>query len=221
LHRDTGSGSAPPPAESRASRGADAKRSRILAAARDLCASKGFDATRMEEIAAAAGVSKGTLYNFFESKDDLVAATILQAYADHHLLVPLEMGRASGPLERLDALLCAMQDAFAPTAALMPLHFQAWALVVRDPALRQRLFAALRPIYADNARAILETLEQARAKGLVSDAVDLESLTRACIATFDGLLYRSTFDPQGASRETLRAALAAVLEPVLMREARR
>jgi len=199
-------------------RHSDEKRARILAAARDLCARKGFDTTRMEEIAAAAGVSKGTLYNFFESKDDLVVATVLQSYEDHHLLVPPRGEPGVGPVERLEALGAAMLESFAPVAAQMPLNFQAWALVARNAALRQRLFAALRPIYADNTAAIQEALEQGRARGLVRSDVDLESVTRVCLATFDGLLYRSTFDPEGANREALRSALDVILQPVLCRE---
>lgn len=43
----------------------------LLAAALALFIEKGFDATRTEEIAERAGVSKGTLYLYFDSKEDL------------------------------------------------------------------------------------------------------------------------------------------------------
>ena len=43
----------------------------LLTAATDLMLSKGFAATRVEEICAAAGVSKGSFYHFFVSKEDL------------------------------------------------------------------------------------------------------------------------------------------------------
>lgn len=49
----------------------DARPRELLAAARDLFIEKGFAATRTEEIAARAGVSKGTLYLYFDSKENL------------------------------------------------------------------------------------------------------------------------------------------------------
>jgi AcrR family transcriptional regulator len=48
----------------------------ILAAARSLLEQRGPEAMTMEEIAAAAGVAKGTVYLYFQSKDDLILALI-------------------------------------------------------------------------------------------------------------------------------------------------
>ncbi|MFA5111935.1 MAG: TetR/AcrR family transcriptional regulator [Desulfobaccales bacterium] len=50
----------------------------ILAAARTVLAERSPEAMTMEEIAAAAGVAKGTLYLYFQSKDDLIEALITQ-----------------------------------------------------------------------------------------------------------------------------------------------
>ncbi|MEY4754116.1 MAG: hypothetical protein RJA44_1791, partial [Pseudomonadota bacterium] len=48
----------------------------LLAAALSLFVEKGFAATRAEEVARRAGVSKGTLYLYFESKEELLKAVI-------------------------------------------------------------------------------------------------------------------------------------------------
>ena len=55
-----------------------AKRRQILDGARAVFLSQGFDAASMGEIARAAGVSKGTLYVYFESKEDLFQAIAQQ-----------------------------------------------------------------------------------------------------------------------------------------------
>jgi len=47
------------------------KQERVLAAATALFAERGFHRTEMDEIARRAGISKGSLYNYFRSKDDL------------------------------------------------------------------------------------------------------------------------------------------------------
>lgn len=50
----------------------------LLAAALDLFVEKGFSATRAEEVAQRAGVSKGTLYLYYPSKEELLKAVIRQ-----------------------------------------------------------------------------------------------------------------------------------------------
>jgi AcrR family transcriptional regulator len=56
----------------------NAKRRQILEGARAVFLAQGFDAASMGEIARAAGVSKGTLYVYFESKEELFQAIVHQ-----------------------------------------------------------------------------------------------------------------------------------------------
>ena len=56
---------------------AEGKRERILRAAIKVFARKGFYSTRVSEIAKAAGVADGTIYLYFEGKDDLLLAVIV------------------------------------------------------------------------------------------------------------------------------------------------
>jgi AcrR family transcriptional regulator len=48
----------------------------LLDAALDLFVEKGFSAARVDEVAARAGVSKGTLFLYFQSKEDLFKAVV-------------------------------------------------------------------------------------------------------------------------------------------------
>jgi len=49
----------------------------IIAAALDLFTQKGFAATRLDDVAGRAGISKGTLYLYFESKEALFKAVVM------------------------------------------------------------------------------------------------------------------------------------------------
>jgi TetR/AcrR family transcriptional regulator len=60
----------------RRSRRKDARPGELLAAALDLFVEKGFAATRVEEVARRAGVSKGTLFLYFSSKEELFKAVV-------------------------------------------------------------------------------------------------------------------------------------------------
>ncbi|GAB4483434.1 MAG: TetR/AcrR family transcriptional regulator [Burkholderiaceae bacterium] len=54
----------------------EARPSELLAAALDLFVEKGFAGTRLDDVAARAGVSKGTLYLYFANKEDLFKAVV-------------------------------------------------------------------------------------------------------------------------------------------------
>jgi AcrR family transcriptional regulator len=63
-------------AEATTSSDGSAKRRQIMDGARSAFLSSGFDGASMNDIARAAGVSKGTLYAYFNSKDELFQAII-------------------------------------------------------------------------------------------------------------------------------------------------
>jgi TetR/AcrR family transcriptional regulator len=54
----------------------EARPGELLSAALDIFVEKGFAATRVEEVAQRAGVSKGTLFLYFSSKEDLFKAVV-------------------------------------------------------------------------------------------------------------------------------------------------
>ncbi|MBU6438364.1 MAG: TetR/AcrR family transcriptional regulator [Betaproteobacteria bacterium] len=65
-----------PPNERRRERRKDARPSEILDAALDVFAEKGFAAAKLDDIAARAGISKGTLYLYFTSKEELLKGVV-------------------------------------------------------------------------------------------------------------------------------------------------
>jgi len=61
----------------------EARPGELLDAALDLFVEKGFAATRVEEVAAHAGVSKGTLFLYFQSKEELLKAVVRHNISGH------------------------------------------------------------------------------------------------------------------------------------------
>jgi len=72
----------PPEAAPKRERRKEARPGELLDAALDLFVEKGFSATRVEEVAARAGVSKGTLFLYFQSKEDLFKAVVRENIAN-------------------------------------------------------------------------------------------------------------------------------------------
>lgn len=66
----------PEEAKPRWERRKDARPQELLAAALDLFVERGYASTRLEDVARRAGVSKGTLYLYYENKEDLFKAVV-------------------------------------------------------------------------------------------------------------------------------------------------
>jgi len=85
----------------------------LVAAALELFAQQGFAATRLRDVARHAGVSKGTVYLYFKSKEDLLRAVVRDA------VVPIldssdevELDSDASARDLLEELLRAWVDAF-------------------------------------------------------------------------------------------------------------
>ena len=79
----------------------DARPQELLDAAMSLFVEKGFAATRTDEVALRAGVSKGTLYLYFPSKEELLKAVIQQHLADRIEAGAQEAEQFQGPTTEL------------------------------------------------------------------------------------------------------------------------
>ncbi|MDP9900046.1 TetR/AcrR family transcriptional regulator [Variovorax ginsengisoli] len=66
------------PVRAKRERRKEARPGELIAAALDLFVEKGFAATRAEEVAARAGVSKGTLFLYFKNKEELFKAVVTE-----------------------------------------------------------------------------------------------------------------------------------------------
>ena len=93
-----------------------ARPAEILAAALALFADRGFAATRLDDVAARAGVTKGTLYLYFDSKEELFKAVVRQE------LVP--------NLERAEALVA---GSAAPSLDLLEQLVRNFARIIGSP----------------------------------------------------------------------------------------
>jgi len=73
----------------------------IVQAAMEVFAEKGFAAARLDDIAGRAGVSKGALYLYFETKEELFRAVVGQAIAPNLVVVRAMMAAHPGPFADL------------------------------------------------------------------------------------------------------------------------
>jgi len=89
----------------------------IIQAALELFATRGFAATKLDDVARAAGVSKGLPYVYFKSKEDLFKAVIAEAIGNPLVRANEFVDAYDGPTESLLRELVAMSRRFAESPA--------------------------------------------------------------------------------------------------------
>ncbi len=210
-----------------AQRGSD-KRARILLAAREVCQSRGYEGTHMDTIASQAGVSKGTLYNFFASKEQLFTDMLLEGYDQYRKLLPA-LGDTEHDVEtRLAQLVEGLTENYDALATHILISHQAWSVSLQTDATRARVFPELQRFYTDFQRALEGVLREGTRSGLFRSDLDVPTVASGFIGMLDGMLYRAGFadeemravcGPDGARRAfdwlftQIRLDAPAVLEP--------
>jgi TetR/AcrR family transcriptional regulator, transcriptional repressor for nem operon len=119
-------------------------RDRIVFAAMELFAQKGYGSTSVADILREAGANSGSLYHAFPTKQDVLVA-VLEAYRDGiepMLLAPAWAG-VDDPIERIFALLGAYRRLLAESEHLYgcPIGSLALELHEPDPPVRELLAA--------------------------------------------------------------------------------
>jgi AcrR family transcriptional regulator len=94
-----------PETAKRRARRKDARPAEIVAAALALFAERGFAATKLEDVAARAGIGKGTIYLYFPTKEDLFRAVVRQGLVPNleaaEAMVAAHTGSASDMLREI------------------------------------------------------------------------------------------------------------------------
>jgi AcrR family transcriptional regulator len=190
------------------------KRRRILAAAQEVFAEQGFDAARMEEVARRARVGKGTLYNYYESKEDLLIQAVIASMEEVQERIAAAVDpRPDQPIRSLEDVLrmLVVESLPALTERFHSLYNQASGLIARDSEARRRLFAANQAFYRDRERDFEELIEAGARAGHFRSDVDPAEMSLLLQALFDGLLRRATFDPERVDPSRAFAALLQLL----------
>jgi AcrR family transcriptional regulator len=171
-------------------RPADERRRAVLTEALKLFAERGYAAVTMDDIARAAGLTKGGVYFHFPSKEAVLLAALQQQLDQFAADLKWRLAAEPNARRRLELYVQAHLSTLGQTAPL-----QIWAEALRRPEGRELLRDAYR-----SARHELQTLMEAA----VPDSTD-DSETRAAllIACLDGLELQWLADPEAV--ETLPA----------------
>lgn len=129
----------------------------ILEAARVVFSSKGFEGATIDSIAAAAGVSKGTVYLYFESKRDLFLASLREGVLDLHREVAEQMRAAGTCNDKVLAFIAARFHYFARNREFFRIYYTEFSQLVAGTANAQPEF---RDLYEEQAAMLAAVLSE-------------------------------------------------------------
>jgi AcrR family transcriptional regulator len=108
----------------------------IIEAAVKVFAERGIGKARMDDIAQETGVSKGTLYLYFKSKDAIIS-TILEAFLGRELAqARAVMDAPLAPTDKLHQIARMMVEDLKKIKPLLSLYFELMALTMRHEMVR-------------------------------------------------------------------------------------
>jgi AcrR family transcriptional regulator len=125
-------------------------RGKILQSALTLFANDGYHKTSMEKIAKNANVSKGLIYNYYKSKNDLLHSIIMLGFSHNERLIT-EIGKETSPKQQLKLLINTIFDLFESQKEF----YQLYSSIIMQPLVLENSRDLLDQIY----KSIFDTFE--------------------------------------------------------------
>ena len=152
-------------------------RDALVSAARGVFEERGYDGTRMGDIAEAAGVSHGTVYTWFSTKEAVLMAVVASLVND--LYASLGTPKETDPVGRIERANRSYLDAYRAHARLLEVVEQA---ATTDDSFRAVL-ADLRRAHVER---VAETLRHLQQDGLARADLDAGVAAAALCAMVEG-----------------------------------
>jgi AcrR family transcriptional regulator len=162
----------------------EVRRAQILAAAQACFGRTGYHKTTMDDIVREAGLSKGSLYWHFKSKDEIFLALLDEA--ENAIFAAWDDLAGQGALETLRRESEVVLEAVFQDRAFIEM----WTEFLKHPLARER-FAR---IYERSRERLADTIEGGIAKGEIAPC-DARHAAAAMTALVEGLLIQALADP--------------------------
>lgn len=193
----------------------------ICAAALEVFAEKGFAAAKLDEIAQRAGVSKGTLYLYFEDKQDLFRAVVQSAIAPNIEAITSAISPSDA---HISEVVCMFLNGFAEREARLPVGAVAKIVIGESSNFPELARVWHDEVAAKSIGALAGFVERAQRRGEVRPG-DPRLYAFSLIGPMVlGALWRTVLVPAGGKpldlRQLARQHAETVLSGLLMDRAK-
>ena len=187
------------------------KKARIIKAAAQVFADRGFSGTVMADIADRAGIGKGTLYEYFDSKEDLFFAVFEWFTQETEAAAKVSISALGGSVsERLAVLSESVMQSWLEMKDLFTLVMEFWAASASSQ-MKQRFKGYFRQAYEDFRRIVAALIREGIEHGEFQEDIVPESVAAALVGTWDALLLQAWFDETFDPLTTARNFVAVLI----------
>lgn len=189
------------------------RKQQILDAAEDVFTRKGLDNARMDDIAKRTGLSKGSLYWYFKSKDDLIIAILDRIFGDVFEQLDahknIELSATEAILQFTEA---AIRD-YKRMLRMMPIAYEFLALAFRNTIVQK----ALKQYFSTYMNSLVPIVQRGIDSGEFR-AVDAQEVAIAAGAIFEGTILLWVYDNSRIDVEHhIRSSIKLLFEGVRTR----
>jgi len=168
------------------------KKAQILEAAIKVFAKKGLSKTTISDIAAEAEIGKGTVYEYFKSKDEVFSASFLYFMDKVETIISKRLSRIHNPLEKLSTVFTAWADILdSEYVEYMEIVLVFWAEGIRSKD--EFVTVDLMSYYLEFRKTIEGLLDECVA-GRQIKPIDTNVVASSIIGGLDGLLLQWVMD---------------------------
>ena len=185
------------------------KRELLLQAAAVVFARQGFVATRVADIAAEAGVGKGTVYEYFSSKDELYFAVLESLNQDIMARVLRAMAGAPTATAALVEVMREGARMLVEQRELTPMNLD-FCAYSRGTPFERRFRQEVNEVLRQVRQAICDIIHDGQRQGELRPEIDADGVATLIVGAFDGLGMQHWLDPE-LDPETATEAFAVAL----------
>jgi AcrR family transcriptional regulator len=168
------------------------RRAQIVGAARACFARSGFHNTTLQDVFAEAGLSAGCVYNYFQSKDELMLAIAEERHNEERRLIG-EASQTDDPVAALRQVARTFADEYLKEDGLdnRRIALQTWSEAQINPFILSSVRAGM-----DGPRAQLaQLIRRGQAAKQLTSKLDADAIAQTVIALFHGSVLQKLWKP--------------------------
>ena len=181
----------------------DSKRAEIAKAAIDILAQKGFERTTIQEIADVANIGKGTVYEYFKSKEEIIIFTGNAIFERMYKPVDTAFSNLDTPRDKLHVLADSMVSMVDRMYNIFIVYIELWLVYLRNKQYGKSLLL-LNESIVKMRKIVIEVLNDGKKARQVRKDLDTESAAIFLVASLDGLAMHYYLDRNFDIRKVCR-----------------
>lgn len=177
------------------------KKRDIQRAALAVISKKGYANTKMADIASEAGIGKGTIYEYFRSKEDIFSIAFTSMFKEMERQMAERLAQAHSPVDKLASIIDVTLSSFSgEQREFAGIMMDVWAEGVRHKDDRILKIFDIQQIYAQYRLMISSILQEGIEQGQFRP-VNTHMMASLMIGAMDGLMLQLIMEENVFSRE--------------------